>query len=177
MTSHGFRWFQFEDAFELAANIDGAAGYQAEDIYYNIDTENNLFGYQFGSRLSYCLTNKLNLGIGGKAGIYGNNVEMRQRIGTQTGSAYITAAGTDDIDNSVSKTALSALGELDLGLGYRLNNAWTVRGGYRMLAACGVATAPGSIVNDFSSLSESQLVHADDCVLLHGGYVGLEFNW
>ena len=159
MTSHGFRWFQLEDAFELAANVDGTVGYQAEDIYYNIDTENNLFGYQFGSRLSYCLTSKLNLGIGGKVGIYGNNVEMNQRIGTNTNVAYQTGigAGAGDINTSVSDTVLSTLAELDLGLGYRLNNAWSIRGGYRMMAACGVATAPGSIVNDYSSLAASQV--------------------
>tara|TARA_R110002049_G_scaffold47902_1_gene138409 strand:+ start:113535 stop:115046 length:1512 start_codon:yes stop_codon:yes gene_type:complete len=176
-TSHGFRWFQLEDAFEYAVNIDGTLGYQAEDIYYNVDTENNLFGYQFGSRLSYCLTNRLNLGIGGKVGIYGNDVEMRQRIGTDTTLAYITTAGVDDVDTTASDTVMSALAELDLGLGYRLNSAWSIRGGYRMLAACGVATAPGSIVNDYSSLAPSQVVNADDCIMLHGGYVGLEFNW
>ena len=176
-TSHGFRWFQLEDAFEYAVNIDGTAGYQAEDIYYNVDTENNLFGYQFGSRLSYCLTRRLNLGVGGKIGIYGNDVEMRQRLGTQTTLAYLTAAGVDDVSTSTSDTVFSALGELDLGLGYRLNNAWTVRGGYRMLAACGVATAPGSIAEDYSSLAAIGAIHADDCIILHGGYVGLEFNW
>ena len=36
-------------------NIDGTNGYQADDIYENIEVENNLYGYQFGSTLSYCL--------------------------------------------------------------------------------------------------------------------------
>lgn len=172
----GFRWFQLEDEFELAANIDGTVGYQADDIYYNVDTENNLFGYQVGGRTTYCLYNRLNLGIGGKIGIYGNHAEYRQRLGTQTTLANINGT-TDYVSTEDSKNVLAALGELDLGLGYRLSNAWTVRGGYRLLAACGVATAPGNIANEYTSLAASSYVSADDCVILHGGYVGMEYNF
>jgi len=177
VNSHGFRWFQLEDLFELAADIDGMAGYQANDLYYNVDTENNLFGYQFGSRVSYCLTNRLNLGIGGRLGVYGNHVEVRQRLGTQNNLAYLTAGGVDDVMTSSSDTVMSALGELDLGLGYRINRAWSIQGGYRMLGVTGVATAPGSIANDYSSLAAIGAVHANDSIFLHGGYVGLAFNW
>jgi hypothetical protein len=116
------------------------------------------------------------LNVGGKVGIYGNDVNVRQRLGTQTNLAYFTAAGTDDVLTDNDDTALSALAELDLGLGYRLNNAWTVTGGYRMISACGVATAPGSTA-DFTSLDSVGAVNADDCLLLHGGYVGLQYNW
>jgi hypothetical protein len=175
-TLQGFRWFQLEDEFELAANIDGIGGYQADDVYYNVETENNLFGYQVGGRSTFCLYNRLNLGIGGKIGIYGNHAEYRQRLGTQTTLAYINGT-TDSISTVDSKDVLAALGELDLGLGYRLSNAWTVRGGYRLLAACGVATAVDNIANDHSSLAASSYVSADDCVILHGGYVGMEYNF
>ncbi|NNE00440.1 MAG: BBP7 family outer membrane beta-barrel protein [Pirellulaceae bacterium] len=177
VTSHGFRWFQLEDSLELAADNGTTAGYQADDTYYNVDVENNLFGYQFGSRLTYCLSKRMQLNVGGKMGLYGNDVNIRQRMGTLTTAAYLTASGTDDIDTDESDTVFSALGELDLGLGYRLNNAWTVEGGYRLIAACGVATAPGSILNDFSSMAAVEAIDADDCLILHGGYVGLAYNW
>ncbi|MFK8115100.1 MAG: BBP7 family outer membrane beta-barrel protein [Rubripirellula sp.] len=177
MTSHGFRWMQIEDSLELAYNVDGAAGYAANDIYDNVDIENNLFGYQFGGRLTYCLSSRMNLNIGGKFGIYGNNVEMRHRLGTETTAAYITTAGVDDIDTESSDTVLATLGELDMGLGYRLNNAWTVRGGYRLMGITGVANAVDSVPSDYSSLAASGQVDANDSYILHGGYVGLEFNW
>ena len=41
VTSHGFRWFQVEDDFEFAANINGIGDYQADDMYHNIDIKNN----------------------------------------------------------------------------------------------------------------------------------------
>ena len=114
-TLHGFRWFQFEDEFELAGNVDGTPGYQDDDIYYNADTENNMFGYQFGGRLTYCLNSRWNMGIGGKIGIYGNRAERRQRIGSRTAAAYLVASPTDFVDVESADTVLAALGELDLG--------------------------------------------------------------
>ncbi len=177
-TSHGFRWFRLKDSFEFASDADGVLGFGADDIYYNVDTKNNLYGYQFGTRLNYCLTSRLMLNFGGKIGIYGNDVSVRQRLGSQKELAFIQEQGnvrrvlTDNSD-----TALSTLGQLDLGAGYRLNNAWTVTGGYRVLSVCGVATAPGSFVQDFSSIDTIGAVNADDCFTLRGAYVGLEFNW
>ena len=60
--------------------------------------------------------------------------------------------------------------------GSMAGNAWSVRGGYRMLSACGVATAT-SIPGEYTSLETAGAVNADDCVIVHGGYVGLEYNW
>ena len=177
MTSHGFRWFQIEDELELAYNIDGTAGYQAADLYENVDVENNLYGYQFGGRLTYCINSCMNLNIGGKFGIYGNHAEMRHRVGTQTAAAYRTGAPTELIDTESSDTVLATLGELDLGLGYRLGCAWTVRGGYKLLGVSGVATSVDSLPTNYSSLAASGQVDANDSYIVHGGYVGLEYNW
>lgn len=177
MTSHGFRWFQIDDEFELAYNMDGTAGYQAEDLYENVDVENNLYGYQFGGRLTYCINRRMNLNIGGKFGIYGNDARMRHRLGTQTTLAYRTGAATETINSSSSDTSLATLGELDLGLGYRLGCAWSIRGGYRLMGVTGVANAVDSLPTNYSSLAAAGQVHADDSYVLHGGYVGLEYNW
>lgn len=177
MTSHGFRWFQIDDEFELAYNLDGTAGYQAEDLYENVDIENNLYGYQFGGRLTYCINSRMNLNIGGKFGIYGNDARMRHRLGTQTTLAYRNGAATETINTESSDTVLATLGELDLGLGYRFSCAWSVRGGYRLMGVTGVANAVDSLPGDYYSLASSGQVHADDSYVLHGGYAGLEYNW
>ncbi len=176
-TSQGFRWFQIKDSMELAYNIDGTAGYQAEDIYDNIDVENNLYGYQFGSTLSYCFGSRLGINLGGKFGVYGNNVEVQHRLGTETQVAYLNGDNTQLIDTDSSDTVLSTLGELDLGLGYRISNAWTVTGGYRVMGITGVATAVDSYPQNYSSVAASSVVHASDSYLLHGAYCGLQFNW
>ena len=177
VNSHGLRWFQAKDSMEFAYNIDGTQGYQSEDIYENIDVENNLYGYQFGSMLSYCLTCRLNLTVGGKIGLYANDAELKHRVGTKTELAYIDGNLTDDIYTESSDTSLATLGELDFGLGYRIGCAWTVRGGYRMIGMGGVATAIDSIPSSYTTLEASGKVYANDSYVLHGGYFGLECNW
>ncbi len=180
MTSHGFRWFQAKDFVERGFDVDGTLDFEEEDIYEKVDIENNLYGYQFGARLSYMLTCRLNLNVGGKFGLYGNHVEVDHCIGTRTTPATQTGA-TDPLCSravgGMSDTALATLGELDLGLGYRIGCAWTVRGGYRLLGITGVANAIDSHPASYASLADAFTVKADDNYLLHGGYVGLEFNW
>lgn len=177
MASHGFRWMQISDDLELAYNIDGTVGYQATDIYDRVDIENNLYGYQFGGQLNYCLSSRLSMNIGGKFGLYANHAQKQHRIGSETDLAYISGSPTDVISTTDSDTGLASIGEFDMGLGYRIGCAWTVRGGYRLIGITGVATAWDSLPNTYASVAESGAVHADDSYLLHGGYFGLEYNW
>jgi hypothetical protein len=175
MTSHGFRWFQVNDEYESAYNVDGVGGYQADDIYDNFDVENNLYGYQFGGMLTYCLGCRMNLNIGGKVGIYGNDVEVRHRLGTVNN---IGTVGGNDISTTNSDTVLATLGELDLGLGLRISNKWSVRGGYRLMGIAGVVDAVEAAQNtDYQNIVAASEVYADDSFILHGGYVGLTCNW
>ena len=189
-TSHGFRWFQIQDdlhyAFETAADAAPAgAGYAAyaagglpmATIHEQMDVENNLFGYQFGGNLTYCLGSRLNLNIGGKFGVYGNHIEAEHCLYTDQGLAYITAGGVDDIKTESSDTVLSTLGELDLGLGFRVSNAWTLRGGYRVLGISGVASSVDSVPRAYTTVADLNKIEANDSFVLHGAYVGLDFNW
>lgn len=189
-TSHGFRWFQIQDDLQFAfgtaadpapAGPDYAAynpgGLPSTTIHEQMTVENNLYGYQFGGNLTYCLGSRLNLNIGGKFGVYGNYVEAEHSLYTDQGLAYINTSGVDDIRTESSNTVLSTLGELDLGLGYRVSNAWTVRGGYRVLGVSGVASSVNSVPRAYTTLAELDRIDANDSFLLHGAYVGLDFNW
>ena len=176
VTSHGFRWFQFEDSIDFAFDVDGRAGFTANDIYDTTSTENDLFGYQFGSRLIYCLHNRVNLNVGGKFGVYGNRAEFRHRLGTQDQAAYLSAMPDLEIDYVTKDTVLSTLGEFDLGLGVRCTNAWTVRGGYRVIGVTGLASAD-NYSRDYSSEASASALHADTSLVLHGAYVGADFNF
>lgn len=180
--SHGIRWFQFRDAFEFAASMvaDGFAG-DINDYFYNVDVQNDLIGYQFGTRADYCVTSRVNVYAGAKFGIYGNDVDYRARIGTravpaEVGPFYPTMPG-EMINVSRNETVLSTLGELDLGVGVRLTNCWTLTGGYRLIGLSGVATSVGSIVEDPANVDGGHLNWVNDSFLLQGGYVGVNYNW
>ncbi|WP_404307506.1 hypothetical protein [Neorhodopirellula lusitana] len=176
VTSHGLRWFQFKDSLDFAYDVDGRAGYTMHDIYDNTSTENDLLGYQFGSRLIYCLHNRVNLNVGGKFGIYGNQAEFRHRLGSQDRVAYLGAMPDQAIDFHSKDTVLSTLGELDLGLGIRITNGWTARGGYRLMGVTGVASAD-DYSRDYSSVASASTLNADSSLLLHGAYIGADFNF
>ncbi|MEO9931409.1 hypothetical protein [Rhodopirellula bahusiensis] len=176
VTSHGLRWFQFKDSVDYAYDIDGRAGYTMHDLYDTTSTENDLFGYQFGSQLIYCLGSRVNLNVGGKFGLYGNQAEFRHRLGTLENTAELAAMPGEMINYETTDTVLSTLGEFDLGLGVRVSNCWTVRGGYRVLGATGLAIAD-NYSRDYSSVASASALHADSSLLLHGAYLGANFNW
>ena len=84
VNSHGIRWFQAKDYMEFAYNIDGTNGYQADDIPENIEVENNLYGYRFGTGL--LLNSCWNFTVGRKVGLYANDaVEASCRDGDRVG--------------------------------------------------------------------------------------------
>ncbi|MCC9645082.1 hypothetical protein LOC71_22620 [Rhodopirellula sp. JC740] len=176
VTSHGLRWFQFKDSVDYAFDVDGRAGYTMNDIYDTTSTENDLFGYQFGSQLIYCLGSRVNFNVGGKFGLYGNQAEFRHRLGTQDTAAELAAMPGLAIDYETTDTVLSTLGEFDLGLGVRVSNCWTIRGGYRVLGATGLAIAD-NYSRDYSSSASASALHADSSLILHGAYLGANFNW
>jgi hypothetical protein len=177
VNSHGLRWFQINDDAELAYNIDATPGYQTTDMYDSIDVKNDLYGYQFGSTLSYCLSDRINMVVGGKIGLYGNDVEARRRIGNAAGDAYVYNTPASVVNTQYDDTVLATLGELNCGLNYRLSDAWTVTGGYRVIGASGIASSFGQMTQDFGSSGYPGSVHANDSLLLHGAYLGAMFNW
>ncbi|MCO8125144.1 BBP7 family outer membrane beta-barrel protein [Stieleria sp. TO1_6] len=178
-TMHGFRWLQFKDELQVAGDVDGTPGLSGSDLFYDIQTENNLLGYQFGTRLSYCLGRRAMLNCSGKMGLYANDVTYRQRIGTDTTLAFATAQGpgAGDILTNDHETTLAGLGELDLGLGYRLSARWTARIGYRVMALSNVATSISQLDPDFTTAASSAIVNADGSLVVHGAYVGIDMNW
>lgn len=177
ITSHGFRWLFIDDAFEFAYNTDGVAGYQATDIFEVSEVENNLIGYQFGARLTYCLNSCLHFYVGGKYGIYSNSVRYRHRVGTGIATAYLNGSPTDLIATSTSDQNMATLGELDFGIGCRLGCAWTIRLGYRAFGVSGIATAVGSLPNNYATVASSAVATSKESLLLHGVSFGVDFNW
>lgn len=177
VTSHGIRWFQFRDDIDFAYDTDGRAGYTLHDLYDTTSVTNDLIGYQFGSRLNYCLGSRWNLTVAGKFGIYGNQAEKTHRVGSLADVAYLGAMPDIAIDFEEDDTVLATLGELDFGVGWRVCNGVTARFGYRLMGVTGVATSVDNVPTDYSSAASASQLHADDSLLLHGLYVGTDLNW
>jgi hypothetical protein len=149
-----------------------------DELHHIIDVENHLIGFQIGGRADRYFWNCLGVHIGSKLGIYNNHVQHRQKICGGNGLAYVTGTGEDYmIDSSDNNVAF--VGELFAGVSYDLGPCWRLTGGYRAITACGVGLSTSQFPRDreFASIVRSGQIDTSDCLLLHGAYFGVEYNW
>lgn len=176
----GFRYFRFQDYMQYASS-EGNMTFDANDLYYTNNVSNDLFGFQIGGFGNYCLTNCISVYSGVKMGVYGNHMNYDTSIGTGSGTyAVIDSPNAYDgmpYNYMVSDNDVALLGEWDLGLGYRVNQCWSIRTGYRVVAASGVATAVGQIPYDYINVGHLTDINNNDALILHGAYVGLQYNF
>jgi hypothetical protein len=169
----GFRWFQFNEdlryaSFYTAQNPDA--------VNYDIYVDNTLLGFQLGGRSEICMTDRLSLSLGTKVGLFNNRIEHRQNFTDSNGNfAYQTALGADDYNYSSQKDDLSLLGEIDLGMIFRLSSSSRAVFGYRAVGVSGIALAPNQIPQDFTLPVQINDVNSNGNLILGGGYAGLEF--
>ncbi len=181
----GFRYFHFSDNLQYAASLDdGVINRSADDLYYNVDTTNNLFGFQLGSRADYCIGKRVNLYGSGKVGIYNNHSRLLTRLGTDTENATLNDTrppvnpnngGEYDFDEM--KDSLAFLSELGTGVGVRFSPKWTGTIGYRAVILSGVATSPDNIRQTFANYNDIADYNTSSTMILHGLNVGALYNY
>lgn len=154
----GLRYIRFNDDLfisELNTPLPGVL---------DIDTENNLYGLQFGGDLLvYDRGGPLNGSVELKVGVYGNDV--RQRTRTSLPLPAVTAS---------AKRPLLA-GEIEFLLTYKLSPRWKVRGSYKLVGLGSVALAPDQI--GATDLSTGRAAIHYNSLLLDGGLLGVEYVW
>ncbi len=175
----GARFLKFDENFSFRTSYDGLFAFDTRDLYYDINLDNNLVGFQMGNRFRYCLTNNLTFQGATKVGIYGNQINSRQEFYGANGYATVNTGGYtgDDYDIDSDKVDVSFLGEMDLGFRYRFGCNWTLTGGYRIMGVSGIALAPNQIPRDFSDIASASQINSNGNLILHGGYAGLEYNY
>lgn len=173
----GFRYFRFEDNLQYAASIDNAITRSVDDFYYNVDTTNDLFGFQIGGRGDYCLGRRLNLYIDGKSGVFGNHSTLHSRLGTDTQVAYVNGMPTEQYLINSSKNQIAFLSEIGTGLGFNITPKWTATCGYRAVIASGVATSVGNIRGSNYTLAQQSSIDSLDTLILHGVNLGASYNF
>jgi hypothetical protein len=175
----GFRYFRFEDNLQYAADFAGdGLRRDANDLYYDVNTTNDLVGFQWGGRGDFCLGRRVNLFALGKVGIYNNHATLRSRIGTDMMAAYqANLPGNMPYVVDVSDNRFATLSELGTGLGFCLSPKWTANIGYSAIVASGVATAPGNIRERGQFLRDQRYINNSDVLILHGINIGANYNF
>lgn len=161
----GIRYLRLNENLNIAStNVASQV-----DAIYDIDVDNNLYGLQVGARARGQRSSRWGWEAVCKAGIYGNDVTQNQSILDELG------AGPPDVDRNINSTEseVSFVGELSFIPMYRLNDMWTLRGGYNLLWIEGVALAPDQV--DFTNTASSGTsLDTSGGVFAHGFSAGLE---
>jgi hypothetical protein len=181
----GVRYFRFAEDLQIAGDVTNSTfgDVDADEIYYDIDTENHLIGFQLTGYGDYCVTRCLSVFAGGKIGIFGNHVTSSQFMGNSSSGLAATVdnpGGSFDDSTwefSGSETDVSMLGEVETGLRYRFANCCAVSVGYRAVWATGVGLTTQQIPHNFVDYGHAQSIDTSGSLVLHGGFAQFEWNY
>jgi len=174
----GIRIFEFNEGFCLSSdNTDTVFNGGLNEVYYEVQTQNSLVGFQVGGGYNYAVNNSWSLYGTGKAGVYGAKRSAFQRVYGANGNAIINsgAYAGDDCGVYAEDTGLAVIGQLGMGANWQINSRWSATLGYRVFGAAGVATLNDQISNDLTNVGAMHELNGNGSLLLHGGYAGLQF--
>jgi hypothetical protein len=171
----GFRYMRFDEAFMFGVDYSGpVSGF----LNYNSNVQNNLFGAQIGCNGMYRIGCKWGVHCNTLVGLYGNDIDVRQYFQSPTNQIRYIGDPANNFDVNASKTDVSMLGELRLGLSYQATCRCRVYGGWRAIGIAGLALATDQTPAAF--LSEAQMasyVNSNGSMILHGLQTGVEWNY
>jgi opacity protein-like surface antigen len=178
----GLRYLNFSERFLFSSDptgfgINGAP----QELNYLMQVNNNLFGFQLGTGLSYCVTNRLTAYTIGKFGLYDNHVTGLQRVYGSLGNAVINTgpfAGQGFSVRSTGRESFATAGQFDLGGRWAINNNWSANFGYRVLGITGVATSDVNVHHDqFHDVDGIAVVQRTGSFIIHGAFAGATYCW
>ena len=180
-TIHGVRYFQLEEDFRHRTFVDNTipANQPPLDIWrgnldYNVGTMNSMVGYQLGGDLWMSIIPGLRVGGEFKAGVFYNRVNQQTRItGNDVNgpSVFVFESFYDD--------AVALVSQADMAITWRLNPNFTIRGGYQLIYADGVALAIENFNPQPPSIAgvRTPFLNHNGDLFLHGFTLGMEWMW
>ena len=180
----GVRHFILDEKFRYSTSASGVNGVTDSNgnflnpaqARFDVDTTNNLTGFQLGGDLWICLLPGLRMGGEVKAGVYGNHMNANTTAGVNTGAPTFS--------ERLAVNDVSFVGQADLTATYRINYQWTARLGYQFLFVDGVAlasenfnTRPPALLVPPPGATRVPFLNDNGNVFYHGWYAGLEFMW
>jgi hypothetical protein len=174
---YGLRFFKFDEDLQFASDPnDGEFTGEIDELYHDVEVENNLFGFQLGGFGEYKISHSLGLVCGAKAGVFANFAEGYSRIGGAAGTAVINNgpnAGRSWIVDT-DKEDLAMLAEVILGLQYQVGCNWRIGADYRVIGVSGVALPTNQIYSDTRGINDVERLATNGSLILHGAFLRLE---
>jgi hypothetical protein len=168
----GFRWAGLDEAAGIEYSGGGFPGQPFPGpSSYNVRSTTNFFGAQIGGR-GRMEWDRWAIDGWAKAALAGTAM-------SQSADPIVSVSNPlDQIRPASSATegGVGFIGDININLSYRINDAWRLRTGYNFLWLTGVALAPNQF--DFGGSPSSGTGLAGGAgVFLHGANLGLETAW
>lgn len=178
----GFRYIRFVDNLQFASDpSDAVIDGDADELNYAIDVDNDLYGFQLGGRAErQCFRHsRWSLTCGAKVGAFVNDAEAHSLIGGTAGTATVNNGPNNGLafDITSDKNDLAMMAELQAGIAYRIACRWKLRAEYRMIGITGVALPTNQIYQDLRGLQDVQFLSSNGDLILHGGFLGVEWGY
>jgi hypothetical protein len=178
----GFRYINFHDNFLFSSDpTDNVLDGDADELNYSAAFTNNLFGFQLGAGLSYCVTDCFTAYCISKFGMYNNSVTALQRVYGSAGPVTINNGpytGEEFSVRTAPRNTFATAGQFDLGGRWAITNNLSANFGYRVLAMAGVATVDANMTKDnFHDVDGIAFTDRNSSFLLHGAFGGLTYCW
>ncbi len=173
----GVRYFKLEENFLYLTQADTFGGVPGprQTVAFTTDTYNSLTGAQIGGDLWACIVPGIKVGGEVKAGVYGNYAGVDNIITSSEAALPFV--------EELNRSDVAFIGEANLQALYRISYNWTLKFGYTLLYADGVALAP----NNFNTTPPAVLfptpenrtafLDMNNSVFYHGFTGGVEFLW
>lgn len=169
----GLRYFDVEERVDWyatdIASVDTTNG--DTDGFYDIDTSNNLFGFQLGAGLTY-ETDRWNVTVSTKHGFYVNDARATTAL-TYTDPDNDFAVTQNNYTTDLHENGLSYLTQGSITARYHLRPNLSLRAGWEFMYVTGLALAPYQA--NFNP-AQNQL-HITGDVFYHGVSAGTEYYW
>ncbi len=158
----GLRFMQMGENLNWQAQDIAVTG---ADGSYLIRTQNNLFGFQMGTGMTYQAP-RWSLGATCKGGVFLNDAVGRSQLN-------FTADDLNDSDLRLRENELSFVGEFKLQGRYHILPNVSLRAGYEMLLMTSEALAP----NQATFVTDTSYLNSTGNPFYHGASFGAEMYW
>ncbi len=176
----GLRYIRFDSQLNYSAQGTSNNTFNASLPRFfssNDKVKNNLFGPQAGVDIWWNLRPGVKLGVGVK-GAWMQNDSKRQTILTGNSLSQFATPGSLIMEETRRKGTV--MGELEATIVYRLNQAWTAKAAYHLLAADDVVFGNLDVPSARDFISGSAIREPDflrDSLVVQGVTFGAEYTW
>ena len=174
----GVRYLRVDEDFLFRSDFDNETQVTSGFLSRNVDVDNHLVGAQFGMNGIYRLgsTGRWALNLNSVVGVYGNHMEVWNRMDAPT-AGVVTNADGSTYNYRYEDDDIALIGELRAGASYQYSCNWRLFGGYRAVGISGVALAFDQISQQSATAAQVQYVDSDGSIFTHGLQGGVEFTY